>query len=327
MPHLGEPIDVLPRPTGMQTHHRPRHLLLVTLAAGVLLTAGCGGADSADQAAAPAVERAEAPAEDGDARALQDGAVEDAAGSADQSAASGKAAEPSDPQQRSVIATGTVSLESDDVAAARFEVQKVLDTHGGTVSQEETTTGEDGALATARMVLRIPSEEFADATAALEEVATLTSSTYGEEDVTTQVIDVAARIRAQDKSVRRIEALLAEAEDLRTVMSIEQELSRRQGELDSLKSQQEWLADQTDLATLTVHLERSEEPEEDETERAGFLGGLTNGWDSFVAAASGTAAVLGFLLPWLALGALLAGAGWWVRGRRRPAAVTADAAD
>lgn len=155
----------------------------------------------------------------------------------------------------------------------------------------------------------------------------MVSSTYGSEDVTTEVIDVEARVRAQEKSVRRIEALLAEAENLRTLMAIESELSRRQAELDSLKSRQKWLADQTSMATITVYVERADDSDKDETEPGGFLGGLQDGWDSFVGALTGTAVVLGFVVPWLALMMLFGGAAWLalrLTRRRGRTAVPAD---
>lgn len=292
------------RPIGMLTPRRPRRprsLLVTTALAAVLLTGACATetGDSTDTTTGSVGGGQSQPdragGDDGSAALADD----EAAAAADGEAAQAGAREPADPQQRAVIATGTISLLADDVAEARFAVQRVLDTHQGTLANEETETGDDGELERARLVLRIPSERVEEASAALEEIGDLEASQYGEEDVTTEVIDVAARIRAQEKSVRRIEALLAEAENLRTLMSIEQELARRQAELDSLTSQQKWLADQTDLATLTVHLERAPHPEDDDTDRAGFLGGLTSGWDAFVTAATGTAAVLGFALPWL----------------------------
>lgn len=224
-------------------------------------------------------------------------------------------------QTVAVISTGTVSLESDDVADARFKVQRIVATHRGTISEEETTTGDDGKTDTSRMVLRIPSKDFSKVTKELEGVANLIESSSGSEDVTTQVIDNEVRIRAQTKSLERIEALLAQATNLREVVAIESQLTRRQADLDSLKSQQAYLADQTTLSTVTVFIERTKEKKADDEDKAGFFRGLSAGWNGFVAAMVGLATVLGFLLPFTLVVALFGVPIWLVLKnvrRRRP---------
>jgi hypothetical protein len=226
-------------------------------------------------------------------------------------------------QTIAVISTGTVSLQSDDVGAARFDVQKIVDLHRGTIAEEETTTGDDGKPETSRMVLRIPSNDFSKVTKELEGVADLIASSSGSEDVTTQVIDNEVRIRAQTKSLERIEALLAQATNLREVVAIESQLTRRQADLDSLKSQQAYLADQTTLSTVTVSIERTHEKKADKKEATGFVRGLSAGWGGFVAAMVGLATVLGFLLPFALVLALFGVPIWLVQRnvrRRRPEA-------
>lgn len=157
----------------------------------------------------------------------------------------------------------------------------------------------------ARLVLRIPSDEFADAKTDLEAVADLVASSSGSEDVTTEVIDVEARIRAQTASLERIEALLARATTLRQIIAIESQLARRQADLDSLKSRQAWLAEQTTLSTISVHIKETPEEEPEKEDDSGFLAGLDNGWDALVAATVGLATLVGLLLPFAAVLLLL----------------------
>lgn len=294
----------------------PTRLALGTAGMVVLLaTAACGSSDN-DSAGG---STAEAPA------AANGRAAGDLVNEGEDAGA--VAAEPASQTRRSavrtvaVISTATVSLQSDDVGDARFQVQKIVDTHRGTIAQEETTTGDDGKAETSRLVLRIPSKDFNKVTQKLEGVADLLASSSGSEDVTTQVIDNEVRIRAQTKSLERIEALLAQATNLREVVAIESQLTRRQADLDSLKSQQAYLADQTTLSTVTVFIERTSDEQDDE-DQTGFMRGLSAGWGGFVAAMVGLATVLGFLLPFALVVALLGVPVWMglrnVR-RRRPA--------
>lgn len=293
------------------TTQRSRYLLAAVALAAALAAGACSTESTDDSGGV--TERAVAPS----GASADDGALGDTAQDrvADQPEQVGEQVEP---RPQAVIATGTVSLEADDVGEARFEVQKIIDRAAGSVVEQETTTDDDGELDTARIVLRVPSERFAETVDALEQVASLESSTTGSDDVTTEVIDVDARIRAQEKSVRRIEALLARATTLREIISIEADLSQRQAELDSLKSRQQWLEDQTARSTITVHLERTDADDAEEQTEDGFLGGLRAGWDSFVDGAAAALTVIGFVLPWaVALTVILVPALLWLRGGRR----------
>ena len=279
----------------------------------VLLLAACGGGGSdaagetSDQPGPAAVEgqsrpeAVEAPAGELARQSYAEGADTD--GAVQQAA---DTQELPDYQTRAVISTGTVSLQSDDVAAAKFDLMKVVDSYRGEISDEETATDDDGEVSRSRMVIRVPSDDFDEVMTELARVpgTDLRSAKRTSEDVTTQVIDTEVRIRAQEKSLERIELLLARARTIKDIVWIESQLTRRQAELDSLKSQQAFLADQTSLATITVFLEQTPErppAEKDERDDAGFLAGLDAGWDALRSAGTALATVVGALLPFAVL--------------------------
>lgn len=202
--------------------------------------------------------------------------------------------------QRSVIRTGNVDLRARDVGKAQFEVQQVADRYAGQVTAEETTTDDDGNPAHTRMVLRIPSESFGEAMAALKEAAELESASSGENDVTAKVIDTRTRLAAQRRSIARITVLFDRAESIRDIVRIESELSRRQADLGSLERQAAYLRGQTSMSTITVSIDQipaEAAPKEDGPE-AGFVTGLEAGWDALTTFAVGLATALGALLPW-----------------------------
>lgn len=286
---------------------RTRFLLALAAVAAVAATAGCSGSGSDDDSTSGgATTRDESlvePAGDskvvGPDRGMLDDGSADVAGSAPES-------EPDkqlEIEGAAVISTGTVSLEDKDVADARIEVRKVIDKYRGTLSEQETSTGDKGEVTSARLVVRVPSARFADAMLDLEGIATLVNSDSSGQDVSTEVVDVEARIRAQRKSVSRIEALLARAESLEQIVTIESQLSSRQAELDALLARQTYLADQTSQSTISIYIEQPRGDREDEEEETadGFLGGLQDGWDSFVSGFGAVLTVVGFCLPWLAL--------------------------
>lgn len=222
--------------------------------------------------------------------------------------------------ERSVISSGTISLTSKDVAETRREVQRVVDAQGGEITEETTDTDAEGETSYSRLVVRVPSSKFGAAMVALEQAGVLRSSTRGSDDVTTDVIDTGVRVRAQEASLKRVELLLAEARGLKDIIWIESQLTTRQAELDSLKSQQSWLTDQTSMSTITVDIATQpkvvEDDPADEDEPAGFVAGLKGGTKALGASCAAVATVLGALLPF-AVVALVLGLPVWLVVRRR----------
>ena len=287
-------------------------------------SASDGGADMSDEMAASAPELAES--ESGDATRGDAATGGDTTGSDTTSTVADLRTPPS---ERAVISTGTVSLRSKDVGEARREVQRVVDAQGGDITDENTETDDEGATSYSRLVVRVPSAKFNAAMVALEEAAEFRSSNRGAKDVTTEVIDTDVRVRAQESSLKRVELLLSRAQSLKDIIWIESQLTSRQAELDSMKSQQAWLRDQTSFSTITVDItaiaEKDKVADEKKTD-TGFLAGLDGGMKAMGASLSAIATVVGALLPFAVL-LLVLGLPVWllVRRRRTTQPATADA--
>lgn len=229
---------------------------------------------------------------------------------------------PASLRQPAIISTGSVSLESKDVGQLRFDVQKAVDQNNGQITDENTETDNHGAVVRSRLVVRVPSADFGQTMSDLEKTGQLISSTRKSQDVTTRVIDTAARVKAQQASVRRIRLLLGHANSINEIMSIESELTQRTADLDSLRQQQTYLADQTSYATITVSLQKltvlvPPKPAHPK-QHTGFLAGLHRGWSGLADFGNGLATVVGLLLP---VGILLLLLGWpiaWAVRRWRP---------
>lgn len=330
-----------PRASAPRSRHRFRTAAVAPLAGLALVAAltGCSGGDStSDASTTSAGEVAPAPAGAApDAGSSGDSGVASLAGGAGDTgdtddAGGAKVASSADLAARdtatppSVISTGSVSLRADDVAAARLRVRRVVEGQQGEVTQQETATGKDGEARTATLTARVPAARFADVVAALEDLGDgvrLVDSSTSSEDVTSQVVDTVARVRAQQRSVARIEALMARARTIGEVISIEGQLAQRQADLDALVSQQKYLADQTAMSTISVNIDQRRAGSGDR-DRDGFAGGLAAGWDAFVGGAGGALTALGFALPWLALLAVVGApvVAWRRRRRVGPAPAT-----
>lgn len=295
------------------TRHRSVPPIALVLAVLALLTAGCSSGESSDTASAGAAADSARLGNTGNA--FQSGST-----GADEHAGSVV-------QKRAVISTGQVQLSSSDVGAARARVDAVLAREGGRVADENTTTDDHGTVTRSHLVVRVPSDRFDEAMRALAGVATLRSSSRKAEDVTTEVIDVQAWIAAQRAGVRRLRQLVSRAGDLRALLAVEQALTARQGDLDSLLRQQAYLTDRTSLATITVDISRRTTTPPPVTHAGGFLGGLRHGWTALTATVNGVLVGFGALLPFVVLVALLGLPTWLVVRRLRRARARPEPAD
>lgn len=213
-----------------------------------------------------------------------------------------RAAEPSSITltDRALIRTAAITLLADDVAAARGELLAITETLGGYVAEERSEAGRGGRLRSADLTLQVPTDDFDAALERVADVGTETSRSGSTEDVTEQVVDVDSRVKSAEAALRRVRLLLKEANSLGDVIRLEQVLSSRQADLESLLSQQESLAALTSMATLRVSVSEPDtdqpKPAGDEDE-AGFLAGLSDGWDALKAGYVALATLAGVLLP------------------------------
>lgn len=219
---------------------------------------------------------------------------------------------------RSIIYTGAITVRVADVDRAATEATALAERLGGFVGGDHRTAAADADQAQARLVLRIPADEF---TAAVDQLAALGAEESREvetEDVTEEVVDLENRIATAQASVDRTRALMQQARSIDDIVSVEAELSEREAALASLQARQRRLADLSALSTITATLlAESASPVTEEADETGFLAGLAAGWGAFTTSVTVLLTGLGVLLPWLVvIGAPTAAGVWWARRRR-----------
>ena len=214
---------------------------------------------------------------------------------------------------KAVIRTGEVSLTSKDLAGVRADIDALLAAVGGTVDSEQSSNDRHGRIEQSTLVLRVPVDRFAAAKSALMKMGRLQTSDETSKDVTTQVIDVDERVQTLQNSLDDLQRFQRTASDVKDLLDFEEKITQRQSELQSLKAQQSYLADQTSMSTITVHLSTPEKyvPPPDALEGAGFLAGLQAGWHALLDVFVVGLTVLGAVLPFLGVG-LLVGVPTWI---------------
>ena len=194
-----------------------------------------------------------------------------------------------------------------DVAAAARRVETMTLATGGLVFSEDTSQLPGGrGLGQADLTLRVPPAAFRSTLDRVGALGRELGRTRSARDVTTELADTDSRVRSQERSVARVRSLLAEAETIGEVVQIESELARREADLESLQAQLARLKDVTDLAPHEVtQLARHAPAPEPDDEDYGFLVGLRGGLAALVGIVVVGLTVLGALLPFALVAALI----------------------
>jgi len=276
-------------------------LLLATLA-------GCSAEGSSDNSSV-VDERAPAPAE-GEAVQGDGGPVAGDAGG--DGAITGAAGGPSATVSGRRVITVDLEVETADVDQAAAAARGIATGEGGFVANESTIGGQEPS---ARITLRVPIERTDASVAALAALGDEVSRTSNTQDVEATLVDLESRIATAEASIARLRLLIDDATRLSDIIELESELSRREADLESIDAQRVALAGQAALSTITVTFT---EPIADSGISGGFVEGLRGGWAAMQAVTQVLLIVVGALLPFLVVAAVVVlGIVALVRSRQR----------
>lgn len=199
-----------------------------------------------------------------------------------------------------LIQTASISLRADDVAKTADEITRYVSSIKGRIdSKNEYRNPESNQLTSVDLMLKVPKVQLDSALTRLQTFGNVEGFSKSSVDVTMQVIDLDARIESLESSIASLKQLFDQAKNVTDLLAAESALTARQAELDSLKSQRTYLADQVDLAAIwiSIYPKRSL----DAVAPIGFVAGLETGWEAVVNFASNLTTWAGLALPWLGL--------------------------
>jgi hypothetical protein len=228
------------------------------------------------------------------------------------------------PDGAAVIHTSEVTIQAKDVDRALRKATDLVRVAGGDVF---SANGDFADRREVHVVFKVPPASFDQVMSELASVGKITHSTTSTSDVTGQVVDLDARLAAARASVDRVRELLAKSGGVSDLLTVEQALTEREANVESLAAQAAALHAQVELATITVNL--SPTPAAAAAPRPsrhipGFLAGLRTGVAAFVNTALVAGTGLGFTLPFAVLVAVVGlPASRWARRRRRASALPA----
>jgi len=230
------------------TWFRVRGRVVLSLFVLAAIAAACGGA--ASLGGAPAATGAPGPVPGG--QAGEDQGAGDGVGTGGEPRG-GLAGGPTAPEGLLIIKTGAIALQVGGLDSALASANQLIVGLGGYTSGSERFG--DGDSAQASVTYRVPAARWDEALAGLrglaEKVLTERSST---EDVTSQVVDLGARIANLQATERALQAIMDRATAIKDVLTVQAELTKTRSEIEQLTAQKLRFEGQAAFSTVTVTL-------------------------------------------------------------------------
>ena len=202
-----------------------------------------------------------------------------------------------------IIYTANLTLESKDYDAAREALDAALAEAGGYMesSDEYANSGSRRSLS---LTLRVPQENYESFLAAVAATGNVTYKSQQADDVTTQYMDIEARLDSLKEQRTRLQELKASADNLSDLLQIESSLSDVQYQLESYQSQLDWYSRQVECCTVYLSLEEVQTytPVE-EGFGSRIQNALREGWSGFVETVQSAAVFLVGHWPFIVVGA------------------------
>ena len=217
--------------------------------------------------------------------------------------------------ERFDIITGDLYLTVDDTVETGDRITAIVADAGGRVDSRTDYLDAATQSPSTYLWVRIPTSVLDDTLSTIQALGQVERVSTGRMDVTLQVLDLGERIEVLNNSLERLEALLDQATTTAELIELESAITARQAERDSLVSQQNYLSDQVQFASISIELRTQGEAPQREPDS--FVGAIAAGWFALVAFAGSSVIFLGMALPWLAVAAVVLVPLAWVIGRLR----------
>ena len=216
---------------------------------------------------------------------------------------------------RKTITTVDMTIKVDDAAAVMGEVSKMAVTSGGYVASSsvydsyyDSNVGKEGYI-----TVRVPESEYPSFLETVENLGEVTSKSVNAQDVTEEYIDVTARLDNLERQETRLQEILNMTVTVEDVLSVEKELERVRGEIESLTGRLNYLEDRIEFSTINI---RVTEPRPI-TRSWGIRDALSESVNGFISMVNALIVLVGYLLPLVIVVAVFGGTFVVLRRRMR----------
>jgi hypothetical protein len=158
---------------------------------------------------------------------------------------------------RKIIFSASLSLDVVDAEKAFSDCEILVAKYGGFVAQSSLQKSDTKVVATA--TLRVPAARATELMNRLAGLGTVTSRSSGSEDVTSQYIDIQARLKVLRAEEEQLVGFLKKATNIKDMLAVEEQLRTVRTQIEQYEGQQRYMDNATSLATVTAQLTQTTE--------------------------------------------------------------------
>ncbi|WP_257161324.1 DUF4349 domain-containing protein [Corynebacterium cystitidis] len=208
--------------------------------------------------------------------------------------------------EASVVTVGQARVRHDDPYSVSQDFIEDVEKRGGLVSSMDVEAEDENPRA--EVTVKIPADQYQDFVDELKNYGTVVTVTTSSEDVTSQHVDLQARVDALQASVDRLSGLMEEAGSVEELLEAEQTLTDRQATLDSVRGQLNNLENRIAMSTLTVVFSTADSDKSKPSSRGGNP--FSKAWDALLSSVNTLLIITLGLLPWVLVLGLIAWLTW-----------------
>ena len=199
---------------------------------------------------------------------------------------------------RKMVYNASVRMETTDYDTTRTALLDAVDAANGYLESTEQSGSKDSGNRYTYYTARIPAENYRSFLTAAGEAGNVTSLNENAQDITTQYVDVEARLQALNDQRDRLNALADKAETTADLLEIESQLSDVQYQLENYTRQMRLMDNQVSYSTVDISLREVRVLTPTATTFGEkFLEAVTSGWRGFVDGAEDFILLVVYLWP------------------------------
>ncbi len=161
--------------------------------------------------------------------------------------------------ERMIIKNANIDMATNDFDSALSGIRGKISELSGEVTGSDQWGSEEYSDRYITLTVRIPAENYQSFIDGVSEIGEVMGLHESSEDVTTQYIDLEARIESLEAQEDRLLELLEIAETVTEIMEIETHLSNVRYERESYTQQRLYLERQVSMSTIYISLQEQEQ--------------------------------------------------------------------
>jgi hypothetical protein len=162
------------------------------------------------------------------------------------------AADPVLSMPRRIIYTADTRLTTKNFTDASKELAETIKKFGGHIANSNVS-GEIGSTRFGNWTVRIPVQNFDAFLGSLGEVGSVQNTSISSQDVSEEYYDLEARLKNKKMAEERLlQHLQKSTGKLTEILTVEKEISRVREEIERMEGRRRFLANQTEMTTITV---------------------------------------------------------------------------